>query len=74
MVPAGCGLVYPAGEGADGLATTIDRALRSPWNRDAIAEQGRRRTWDTVAGEVRREWELAIGGYHARSAQLAIES
>ncbi len=58
MIPSDqFGIVVPPGDDA-GVAAALGRALKTEWDREAIARWGQARSWGQVAAEVVREMEL----------------
>jgi hypothetical protein len=53
------GIVVPA-EQVDRLDEALGRALETDWNRAAIAEWGKARSWEQVAREVLIEMESVL--------------
>lgn len=55
------GLVVPLGD-KDGLKQALMAAIESPWDREAIAEEWRARTWERTAGEILEEFRALVPG------------
>ncbi len=52
-------MVVPEDPGA--LAQALDHALARTWDEDHIARAGRARTWQAVAGDMMREFDIVVG-------------
>jgi glycosyltransferase involved in cell wall biosynthesis len=67
------GLLVEFGD-REGLARALLRGLVHPWDREAIAEKARARSWDETAAEVLEEFrQLLAGGRGRAGAQARLE-
>lgn len=63
MIPAGeCGFVVPPGDD-QALLEALLRALRTPFDREAIARRAAARSWPQVAQEVHDVFETILSGF-----------
>ena len=69
LVPSKIGYVVPNDDQA-ALDAALDLALRTEWDRAAIASRAGSRTWDRVAREVLAEIESVTGGLPAHPAAV----
>lgn len=69
VVDSGTGIMIDPGR-CDELINALDRALSIPWNRQAIARQSRRFSWEENISALDRLLEEAVLAYDARGKRL----
>ncbi len=55
------GIVYEPFDSHDALLDALDRALKTTWNAEAIAEYARGHSWERTAGNLYRTLLVAVG-------------
>lgn len=69
MVPPFAGLLLDDPEDDGALAEAVLAALRREWDCGKISEFAATRSWKVVAGEVQRQWEVAVDLFASESVR-----
>jgi len=56
------------------FARAIVDALQRDWDRDGLSRRARARSWETTAGAVAEELELAVRSFGAETAESSLPS